>query len=385
MVAASSIRAPARRASARLGPTAVLGLTGAAMLAARLALIATTADVQTDAYGHFRIARALVADPLDTHVHWVWLPGWHYALWAMIHLGVGFTGVRVLSALIQAAAPFVLYAYCARGEGDERAGEAREVALVASLLLTIAPLANRLAVSAQAETCFALLLLACAWAIDARRFVLAGGLLAGACMLRYEAWGAIAALAIHRARRRDAAPGLASFLLPALAVLAWVGVRRAADGEWLTFVRYTQSFASGVRRATAPSVVVDALLAPLALPLLAFGPAFALAPLGLQRAVRPGWVVPGGVLAFLVASHLGRGALSLDRYLTALVPFACVAMAEGARRLPELAPRLGRRASMALLLGATAMTLVGHFGWLVDRARTRDAELRRYEGEVEAS
>src|ERR1700722_19110886 len=88
---------------------AVLALTGAAMLALRLALVATTADVETDAYGHFASGRALLHDPASLAVHWVWLPGYHYVVWALLHLGVGFTGQRVVTALLQAVAPFVLY------------------------------------------------------------------------------------------------------------------------------------------------------------------------------------------------------------------------------------------------------------------------------------
>ena len=75
-----------RASSTSFRPRAWLAAVGAAMLAVRLAIIATTADVQTDAYGHYRIARALVRDPLDTMVHWVWLPGWHYVVLSLIHI-----------------------------------------------------------------------------------------------------------------------------------------------------------------------------------------------------------------------------------------------------------------------------------------------------------
>jgi hypothetical protein len=370
----------------RARPRVVLGLVGAVMLAARLALIAATADVQTDAYGHFRIARALLRDPLDPHVHWVWLPGWHYAVWALLHLGVGFTGLRVMSALVQAGAPFLLYDFCARRDEQhdrDPEGTAR-VALLASLVFTMAPLANRLAVSAQAETCFACVVLASAWSVERRRFGLAGMLLVCACMLRYEAWGAIPALALQWIRRGREGPGLASFLPPFVVVAAWVVFRHGADGEWLAFVRHTQAFASGVRHATTSSPLVDAVIVPFALPLVAFGPAALLIPFGLRRSLRPGWVIPGGVLAFLVVSHLGRGALGLDRYLTALVPFACVAMADGALVVAERMRRSPGAAARALF-GVTALTLVAHLGWLVHRASARAAELYRYEAEVEQS
>jgi hypothetical protein len=373
----------------RARPRVVLGLVGAVMLAARFVLIAATADVQTDAYGHFRIARALLRDPLDPQVHWVWLPGWHYALWALLHLGVGFTGLRVIAALMQAGAPFLLYDFCLRRDrhddrDDQDPEGAARVALVASLVFTIAPLSNRLALSAQAETCFACVVLASAWSVERRRFALAGMLLIGACMLRYEAWGAIPALVLQRVRRGREGPGLASFLPPAIAVAAWIVLRHAVDGEWLAFVRHTQSFASGVRHETTSSPIVDAVLVPLALPLVAFGPAALLIPFGLRRSLRPGWVIPGGILAFLVVSHVGRGALGLDRYLTALVPFACIAMADGALVVSARLRRAPGSAARALF-AVTALTLVAHLGWLVHRATARAAELYRYEAEVEQS
>jgi hypothetical protein len=360
----------------------VLALAGAGMLAVRLAVVATTADVDTDAYGHFAIARALLDEPANLAAHWVWLPGYHYFVAALLRLGLGFTGLRALSAVVQAVAPFVLFDLVARRGGEDPAQRER-AALLSGLAWTLAPLSNRMATSAQAETCFAFLVVAGAWATERRRAGLAGSILAAACLFRYEAWGAVPALAIHRAIRRREGPGIAAFLIPAAAVAGWIVLRRLADGEWLVFLRETARFAGGVRAAQGFSPLLDGLLIPLAIPPLVIGPAIVLVPLGLRRAVTAGWVVPGGILAFLVASHLGRGALGLERYLTALVPFACVAVAYGALRVPEIARRItARRAAGAALL-ALALTTALHLGWLVRRARARDGELRGYQEAVE--
>ena len=360
----------------------MLALTGAAMLAVRLAVVATTADVDTDAYGHFAIARALLREPANLGAHWVWLPGYHYLAWALLHLGLGFTGLRALSAVVQAVGPFVLFDLVLRrgGEDPERG---RRAALLAALAWTVAPLANRLATSAQAETCFTFLVVAGAWAIERRRAGLAGVILASACLIRYEAWGVIPALAVHRAVHRREGPGLAAFLIPSAAVVGWIVLRRLADGEWLVFLRETARFAGGVRAAQGFSPLVDGLLIPLALPPLVMGPAIVLVPLGLRRSITRGWVVPGGILAFLVASHLGRGALGLERYLTALVPFACVALADGALRVPEITARVPARRAAGAALAALALTTAAHLGWLVHRARAREGELRGYEAAVE--
>ncbi len=236
------------------------------------------------------------------------------------------------------------------------------------------------------ETWFALLVLTSAWALERRRAALAGALLAGACLIRYEAWGAVAALALHRTLRRKDGPGLPSFAIPAAAVLGWIVLRRVADGAWLAFLRDTQSFAAGVRAANGRPAWFDAVLVPAALPAIVLGPAIALVPIGLRRSLRAGWVVPGGVAAFLIASYAGRGALGLERYLTALVPFACIAIADGALRLPDLVQRVTvtARAAAAATLVSLALTTAAHLGWTVHRAEAREAELRRYEAEVSA-
>jgi hypothetical protein len=349
-----------------------LALAALVMLALRLGIVAATADVDTDAYGHFAIGRALLAEPTNLGVHWVWLPGYHYAVWALLHLGVGFTGLRAVNALVQAAAPFLLYDLVARRGGEDEA-RSRAAALLAALAWTLAPLGNRLATSAQAETVFTALVLATAWAVERRRAVLAGALLAAACLVRYEAWGAIPALALGWTLRRPRF-GAASFLIPAAAVAGWILLRRHADGEWLAFLRTTQAFASGVRAAQgAPALL------PLGLPIVILGPAIALGPLGVRRSLRAGWLVPGGLLAFLLVSYAGRGALGLERYLTALVPFACVAIADGALRAPEIWRRMSARAVGRAALVTLALTTAGHLGWMVQRARSREAELRGYE------
>lgn len=362
---------------APVSPRATLALVGALALAVRLAIVATTADADTDAYGHFASARALLHDPADLDAHWVWLPGYHYLAWAFLRLGLGFTGLRGMSALAQAAGPFLLHDFVARRGGEDRERSER-AALIAALAWTVAPLANRMATSAQAETWFTLLVVASAWSLERRRPWLAGAALAGACLVRYEAWGALPALALHRMIRKKEGPGLAAFLVPSAVVAGWIVLRRIADGEWLLFVRETARFAAGVRAAQGFSPLVDGLLLPLALPPLVLGPAVVLVPLGLRRSIRAGWAVPAGILAFLLASYLGRGALGLERYLTALVPFACVAVADGCLRLPEA---MERRAAWTAI-GALALTTAAHLGWLVHRARGREAELRGYEAAV---
>ncbi|WP_437808039.1 hypothetical protein [Sorangium sp. So ce1078] len=356
-------------------PLALLAAVGLVALAVRLVIIARSPDLDTDAYGHFAIARAFLRDPTNLAVHWVWLPGYHAVVAALAACGVGFTGVRVANALLQAAAPFLLFDFVARRGSDDPTRD-RDVALLAALAWTIAPLPNLLATSAQTETSFTLLVLASAWAVGRRRHVLAGLVLAAACLVRYEAWGAALALTALRVLRPRAPIGAASFLIPFAAIASWLVLRREVDGSWLGFLRHTHGFASGVRSVTGHGPLLDALWFPLLVPALVLGPAVLLLPLGLSRALRASWLVPAGLLAFLLLSYAGRGALGLPRYYTALVPFACAAIAEGARRLAERAPRLPAR---PLALAALALTTAVHLARLVDRATAREVELRGHE------
>jgi hypothetical protein len=355
-------------------PILALAAIAALALAVRFAFIFALPDADTDAYGHFGIARALLREPWNLSVHWVWLPGYHYLLWALLHLGVGFRGARIFNTLLQAGAPFLLYDFVARRGGGDPPERSARVALLAAIAWAVAPLPNLLAISAQAETSFTLLCLASAWALERRRPALAGSLLAAACLFRYEAWGAVAALALHRLARKSVP--LPAIAIPLSAVASWILLMRSHDGEWLSFFRKTHEFASTVREGASSSPVVDALWFPGILPAVVLGPALLLVPLGLRRALRLGWLVPGGILAFLWLSYAGRGALGLDRYYTALVPFACVAVAEGALRVPELWPRISARAAAAAALCALALMTVTHLRWMVRHTLPRQAELR---------
>lgn len=364
-------------------PLARLAAAGALALLVRLTIVFALPDADTDAYGHFHIARVLVAAPENLVAHWVWLPAYHYALSLLVRLGLGFTGARVLSALLQAAAPFLLFDLVRRR--DPGPSESRRVAELAALAFTLAPLPNVMATSAQQETVFALLVLAAVWSLDRRRAALAGGLLAGACLVRYEAWGGVAALAAWiawRALRRRERPGLASVALPALAVAAWLTARHRVDGEWLLFLRQTREFAGGVRGTSGLSPLLDASWFPVVLPFAVLGPALVLVPVGLRRAWRPSFVVPAGILAFLFASYAGRGALGLARYYTALVPFACVALAEGALVVAARWKKPPRKVA-AIAVALLGLTTAAHLRVLVGRSTARAEELRGYQEKAE--
>lgn len=356
-------------------------LTGALALAVRLLLVTLLPDADTDAYGHFSIGRSLLEDPWNLSLHWVWLPGYHYLIALMVRLGATFTVVRAVNAVLQTAAPFLLYDLLSQRTNDDP-NKNEAIALSSSLLYTLSPLPNLLATSAQAETTFALLILGCAWAIERDRRLFAGILLALACLVRYEAWGAVVALVVCKILWRKVPLRLWTIVLPLLAILGWILLHRRADGEWLLFLRRTKDFAGGVRGVVGFSPLLDALWLPVILPAAAMGPLIVLVPCGARRAFRRGWLVPLGVLVFLLVSYVGRGALGLPRYLVSLTPFACVCAVEGIYRLAERWPRFKATLMIRAAVIAMAITTLIHIGLLVKKATARAQDLRRYEREA---
>src|SRR5207244_13143675 len=112
----------------------------------------------------------------------------------------------------------------------------------------------------QATTVFSLLLLTSACALARRRQLLGGALLGAACLVRYEAWGAVAALAVaavfaHSRRARQGSPpadppvGLMAVLPGVITIGVWLGLRARLDGSLLAFAFETRRFADGVRSA----------------------------------------------------------------------------------------------------------------------------------------
>src|SRR5579885_119192 len=88
---------------------AVVGLAGW-----RAACVLAGADVDTDAYAHHMIARAILSDPRDLAVHWVWLPLFPYLQVPLVALGGTMEAVRWTNVALAAALPVALFAYVRR-------------------------------------------------------------------------------------------------------------------------------------------------------------------------------------------------------------------------------------------------------------------------------
>src|SRR5262249_32913548 len=133
--------------------------------------------------------------PLNVSVHWVWPPGYHYFLAALLSLGFTAEGIRFLDCGLAALLPLLVWRYASRTLEPSASGPARLVPFLAGVLCAAMPIVNLLGTSAQQETLFTIIVLATAWSIDEGRFALGGTLLAVATMVRYEACGAAFLLA----------------------------------------------------------------------------------------------------------------------------------------------------------------------------------------------
>jgi hypothetical protein len=347
----------------------------------RAACVLAGPDIDTDAYAHHMIARAILADPADLAVHWVWLPLFHYLQVPFVAAGGTMNGVRWMNLALTAATPLLLYRYVRRTTarralpGSTLAPE--WTALLAALVFATCPIVMQMGTTAQPEPLFALVMLAFAIAYDEGRTGAAAALLSVAVLLRYEAWASLAAVvAIGGAERalalpwvrarvhpegspRRAADGWMVIAAPVLLILAWATLRRPVDGRWFGFVRQTHEFASQVAESSgggiahdARRLAEDALYYPVRVAWRVMGPALPLAVFGVPRTIREqGWrfvIVLAACLGFVSLSWLKRSSLGLDRHFVVVVPLYAVFAAQGAAAVADaIARALGAQAGEA--------------------------------------
>jgi hypothetical protein len=329
----------------------------------RLWLIRHFPEPDTDAPGHLGIARALLTDPTNIALHWVWLPAYHFVLAGLLLLGFDANAIRVLNCALAALVPVLVLGYGRRVADPTEGSSSRHVPWMAAVLCALSPLVNLLGTSAQQETLFTLLVLGAVWSIDEGRFVLAGAILALASLIRYETWGAVVLLLALRAA--GGVPAITA-RLPAriaracrwplvisvpsvVAVGAWLFAHKLREGAWFGFLRELYRYSHVQRDALHRGV----LWFPVEQPLFVFGSIVAvLFFAGLRRAWRPSHVVPLGIYLFLVGAYVFKGALGSARYYESLTPFVALSAAHGACWLGErwrwLAPAVFLAASLQL-------------------------------------
>ncbi|MDP3279027.1 MAG: hypothetical protein Q8Q09_27790 [Deltaproteobacteria bacterium] len=340
-----------------------------AILAALMILAGPELD--TDAFGHFIVARRMIEHPSMVSVHWVWLPLWHMVLAAIELLGGGLTSARWLSWTLGGVTSAVVFAALSQESPElDRSHRVIEASLAAGLW-ALCPLALLARSSAEPEALFTLLISVSAWQWARHHPWRAGTALALAALCRYEVWPVLGAVALWPwinpsakslgQRAIDARKDLGTWLLPALAVLAWCAVHRVQHGEWLWFVRENRAFAlRAVARlfVSLPSVPRRAAWYALTLPWLVWGPAVLLAPWGmwhLHRRRHHRWLLmPCVIVTFLSYAWLRGQHLGLVRHAIATSPFYAGAIAlalTACARWAQGDPR--RRAAFVLCIGVS--------------------------------
>jgi hypothetical protein len=306
-------------------------------------------DIDTDAYAHHMIARAILADPRDLAVHWVWLPLFHYMQVPLVLLGGTLNAVRWVNVGLTAATPVLLFAYVRH---TARSGDSRvapdAVGLLAALFAAACPIAMQMGTTGQPEPLFALLVLGVAIAFQQDRFGWTAALLGAAVMLRYEAWAALGVVACFVAMRRGR--GWVSVAVPVALIFAWAALRRPVDGQWFAFLRQTKQFANEALREKS-GVLGDLLYYPVQTAYRVTGATLPLAVFGVVRTMRQQGMrfvlVLASCLGFVSLTWFTRSSLGLDRHFVCVVPLYATFSAQGAAVIADAVARWTHRATVA--------------------------------------
>lgn len=223
-------------------------VTSAVMLVLRVVWIFRFREIDADAYGHYFIAVATRRDPGNIHVHWVWLPLFHFVVGAFTKIGLTFRGVRLAGALLATLPPLLVW--------DALRPRNGEVARYAALAFAVSPLLTILGQSAQPEMLFLVFVTASLHAAAKERPLRAGVWLALACLVRYEAWGAALAAGVWWLGKDRTRAWLAFAAVPCATVALYILLRWWTDGALLLFFRGTRE-AQVAREAWTFDDVID--------------------------------------------------------------------------------------------------------------------------------
>ncbi len=334
----------------------------------RAACVLAGPDIDTDAYAHHMIARAILADPRDLGVHWVWLPLFHYLQVPLVALGGTMNAVRWANVVLAAWVPWILFKYVRATAKPGPAWTPATTAFLAALFAAACPIVMQMGTTAQPEPLFALLMLGVAVAFQKCQYRSAAAMLGAAVLLRYEAWASLAVacgiLLLERLealrRRRRGAPGptasreaLWVVAVPVALIVGWAALRRPVDGRWFGFLGQTREFATGATHAQtaldggATGLLHDTLYYPVVVPFRVLGPVMGLVPFGIARTVREQGsrfvLILAACLGFISLTWIMRSSLGLDRHFVVVVPLYATFAAQGAASIAGGAMQLARR------------------------------------------
>lgn len=349
-----------------------LALSLATLAVWRASCVLAGTDIDTDAYAHHMIARAILADPRDLAVHWVWLPLFHYAQVPIVALGGSLESIRWINVALTAATPVLLFTYVRRTATSGASRIAPEaIALVAALVTAACPIVMQMGTTGQPEPLFGLLILGVAVAFEREKVAWTAGLLAAAVMLRYEAWAALVVVTGFVVLRRGR--GWPAVAAPVACILAWAALRRPVDGSWFAFLHQTKQFANDALQQKG-GVLTDLLYYPVHTAWRVTGSTLPLAVFGIVRT----WRQQGARFVLVLAACLGfvsitwvtRSSLGLDRHFECVVPLYAVFTAQGAVVIADALarwskhPTVGRAVAALLVVGSLAGLLVQLDVWM---------------------
>ncbi len=319
------------------------------------------------------IARALLEDPSDLSVHWVWLPLFHYVQVPLVALGGTMEWVRWANVLLAAVPPIMVFAYMRSTARPGSSGiPVDAVAFVAALWVALSPIGMQMGTTAQPESVFAPLVLGAAIAFERRQSVATTICLALAVMLRYEAWAIVVVVSVVLGWEswRGTAPGRRAWLpvvVPMALILCWAALRMPVDGRWFGFVAQTREFANGALHEKSAfdhgikGLATDLLHYPVAVPWRVMGVAPVLVPIGLVRTFKQQGVrfvlVLGACLGSITLSWLQRSSLGLDRHFVVVVPLYGVLAAQGLAVICDWGQSLVQKACTTLASVAAGRVL----------------------------
>lgn len=352
-----------------------LVIASAAMMLLRIIWVFRFREIDSDAYGHYFIAIAARRNPGNINVHWVWLPFFHFLVGIFTKLGLTFRGVRIANAILATLPPLLIWDSL-RGRSEQ--GDSKEQnALYAGLAFAVSPLLTILGQSAQPETLFLVFIAASIHAASREWPARAGIWLALACSVRYEAWGAAAAIGVWWLWKDRTRAWFAYAAIPATVVALYILFRWWTDGTLLLFLRGTRDI---TKVQTPPTWTLRALVEfPIILPWRIIGPALLAIPLGLKTLTTRERSLGAGFAAFLLLSYYSGGSHAGERYLVSLTPFAWMAI--GAFGGSGGAPRWLRGPQVMVAL--VALFTIWHLHRAAGMAIDWDEGLREREQKLE--
>ncbi len=326
----------------------LLALIVAGVTLAKLHLIASGPDLDSDAYGHALAGRKMLMDFTDLTVHWVWLPFLHGIYASTTALGLHPNVVRVLSVAASSASP-VLLALALRRHSVSLppSNNPRFLAFephlpwIAGSLLAIEPLSFAMGECGQTESFFQLAIVAGAFAFDRRTYWLSGLAFGIAAALRFEGWALLPVLLLLSLREgSNRLRAAASWAIPGVLVALWCLLQYRSTGVFLGFFRVNRDFVQGYFQDVGypwgphPQRLWMILWYGLLIPASQmFGPAYALTFTSAgwmnTRAPRSLWWTGVALLVIVTAGFVSGSHLGLARHAVVLAPLFAVALAAG--------------------------------------------------------